>query len=658
MKPISLFFLHSFFIISLSVQSQSLNIDSLKKHIATEPDVDKKIEALSTLSNQFQNPNDKLVFAREAFRLSADANDKSKIIAASEMGISFGMLGKFDSSMLFFSKSLEYSLKAGDSIHISRAYNGLGNLSRMKSNLNDALSYFLKALDFAQSIPKKRGKADILTNISGVYYDLQDFEAALERVNEARTIYLELGDSLNISYTANLLSIVHNAFGNFELAYKYNREALEMLLKSKDTIQIIYNYLGTTEILLRQMKLDEASREALKVIDLANEFGEIDPLISSYATLSYIYFRQGKIDLAERYTNKTITVSKEYNVKNKLPEVYQIKALIASSKNDFERSITLINKGKSINDSIRSLEIADQVSELNVRYETEKKESEIARLNTEQEVRNLQLSQAKTRNVFLLVVLLLGFIVIIVIWRSYSQRTKINRQLKAANDTKDRLFSIIAHDIKNPLSAFTAITNSLEENYRSMSSDEVGLFISKLDSSANKLFDLLQNLLEWSITQSGSLSFNTEKVNLHLVIEETITLFQGAIEAKDLQTKNEVSKDMYVIADYKMLFSVVRNLVSNAVKFTPVNGEIFINSKPKGQLIEVEVSDTGSGLSDQLKETLFDKKSTNESKTGTGLGLVLCKEFVEKNGGTIRVESKKGVGSQFIFTLKSATNNE
>lgn len=636
-----------------SAHSQTNTIDSLKNYINNETDVDKKIIALSELTNEYQNPNDKLIYAKKAYQLSKDSSNKGKAIASLEVGICYGMLGKLDSSKYYFRKLLTASIKANDSVYISRAYNGLGNLNRMQSNLDESLRDFLTSLTYAAAVPQKDWTADILTNISGVYFDLQDFEESLKKVREAREIYEEMDDQPNLSYTANLLAIVHRALGNLDKAYSFNQEALKMLLTSKDTIQIIYNYISTTEILIEQGKLNEAINYGLRVSSLAEDFGEIDPLISSKTTLGFIYLRKGDTRQAEKFINEAISICNSYEFKSKLPDLYELKGLIAASKRDFAGALNFVKKRKLSNDSIRSMEIADRISELNVKYETEKKENEIIRLNTQQKVKTLQLSQARTRNVFLLITIALGAIIIGVIWKSYGVRIKINRELKAANNTKDRLFSIVAHDIKNPLSAFKAIANSLEENYRSMSNDEVGLFISKLDNTATKLSDLLQNLLDWSITQSGSLNFKEEKVKLHSIVEETTILFQGAIEAKDLHIENKISASTEVKADYKMLFSVVRNLFSNAVKFTPKKGKIIIDSKYVDQLVEVIISDTGSGLNDELKETIFEKKYTNESKTGTGLGLVLCREFVERNGGSIRVKSEKGIGSQFIFTLKS-----
>lgn len=639
------------FVISSSAQG---SLDSLKSALKSESDVNNKIKILEKISDQFQNPNDKLIYARQSYSLSSEANTASKILAANEMGICYGMLGQIDSSKFYFTKALEASIESQDSAYISSAYNGLGNLSRVSGDLEGALSNFLNALNYSSAVPNRQWEADILTNISGVYFDLKDFDAALEKVFEARDIYQNVGDEKNISYTANLLAIVYRALGELDKAYLYNQEALQMLVEIRDTTQIIYNYVNTTEILIQQNKFDEAAENALKTLKLADQFGERDPHITSLLTLSSIYYRQGKIRLAEKYADEGISVAKKFEFNAQLPNAYMLRSLIESSKGNHLDAYSWMEQRQAANDSIRSKEIASKISELNVQYETKEKESEIARLNAEQEVKGLELEQAQTRNLFLSTIAVLMIIVGGIIFYLYHQRMKINRQLEAVNSTKDRLFSMIAHDIKNPLSAFKSIAQALEENYKSMPEDQLNLFVSQLDTSASKLLDLLQNLLEWSITESGSLRFHPEEVKLKEVADEAIELFKGAIDAKRLTIENKIEATDMVTADYKMLFSIIRNLISNAVKFTQVNGHISLESKPNGQLMEIVVTDDGQGMTPEQVTNLFDKNSITD-KDGTGLGLVLCKEFVEKNGGSIWVESQKGSGTTFKFTLKRAT---
>ena len=246
------------------------------------------------------------------------------------------------------------------------------------------------------------------------------------------------------------------------------------------------------------------------------------------------------------------------------------------------------------------------------------------------------------------------------------KRTKIQEKLKESekklkelNATKDKFFSIIAHDLRSPLSAVIGMSNliyerSLENNY----TDIVKLAgLSK--KSAYQCFDLLNNLLEWSHAQSGRKEFKPVKLKLCDVGEEMINLFDLSAREKAIAIQIDCPENIAVYADKNMLKTIIRNLISNALKYTNSGGKIRLSAKRKGQNIELCVKDNGLGMDNIQKSKLFkigENVSTPgiQNEKGTGLGLILCKEFVEMHGGTITVDSQKGKGSTFFFTIPAA----
>ena len=176
---------------------------------------------------------------------------------------------------------------------------------------------------------------------------------------------------------------------------------------------------------------------------------------------------------------------------------------------------------------------------------------------------------------------------------------------------------------------------------------------------------MLENLLLWSSSQNGSIVFNPKKMNLFLLANETIKLLKQSIENKSIKLSNQIAENIYIDADKEMLSTIIRNLISNAVKFTPKGGNISIKAEKKQQFTEITIKDTGVGISKKMLPKLFDitentstEGTENENETGTGLGLILCKEFVEKHAGTIWVESEKGKGASFCFTIPHKSNIE
>lgn len=238
---------------------------------------------------------------------------------------------------------------------------------------------------------------------------------------------------------------------------------------------------------------------------------------------------------------------------------------------------------------------------------------------------------------------------------------KQNDKLKELVATKDKFFSIIAHDLRSPIGAMVGFSKLLVEGFDNFNIERQKEYITILHDGVDKTYKLLENLLLWSRSQQGTMRFNVENENLFLMYNETVDVLSQFAESKEIILKNKIPRDLFVEVDKDMLLTVLRNLISNAIKFTQKGGQVSINTRAikneeNDDWIEVCVKDNGIGLSSEMKWKLFDitKSVTSkgtENESGTGLGLILCKEFIEKHGGEIWVESEIGKGSTFIFTL-------
>jgi PAS domain S-box-containing protein len=229
-------------------------------------------------------------------------------------------------------------------------------------------------------------------------------------------------------------------------------------------------------------------------------------------------------------------------------------------------------------------------------------------------------------------------------------------ELKELNATKDKFFSIIAHDLKNPLNVITGYSESLEEIKSTFSEERVRKAVSRIYNSAVNLDKLLENLLEWSRMQIGKKEFVPRTLKLNHVINDNVVLLSGMANSKEIELTSDVKEDLSVIADHNMLKTVLRNLITNALKFTPRGGNVTISAKDRGDCVEVSVMDTGIGISQENQKKLFRIDAPygtpgTEQEMGTGLGLILCREFIKKHHGKIWVESEIDKGSTFTFTL-------
>jgi two-component system sensor histidine kinase/response regulator len=231
-----------------------------------------------------------------------------------------------------------------------------------------------------------------------------------------------------------------------------------------------------------------------------------------------------------------------------------------------------------------------------------------------------------------------------------------NELLRQANNTKNKLFSIISHDLRGPISALMTLLELLAQDSDNLNEDEKRSLLSQLSLSVNSTNDLLENLFCWAQTQRGTIRFVPEHLHLNPIIDHTVRLLSGNARMKGIHLHSELDKTDEVYGDENLLRTILRNLVSNSLKFTSENGEIKIKTESTKDIIKIAISDNGIGIPDDIKPKLF-KENEQYSITGTsgekgsGLGLILCKEFVEKHGGSIRIDSQEGLGSIVTFTL-------
>jgi len=232
-----------------------------------------------------------------------------------------------------------------------------------------------------------------------------------------------------------------------------------------------------------------------------------------------------------------------------------------------------------------------------------------------------------------------------------------NEQLLRSLAEKSRFFSIIAHDLKSPFNGFLGLTQTMAERLPSLTMEELQKMTSIMEKSATNLYGLLNNLLQWASMEQGLIPFNPEILKLLPMAKESLATIMEPAKNKEIELTINIPEETAVLTDKNMLQTILRNFVSNAVKFTPKRGQISVSAKTiDDKIVEIAISDSGIGMNHEMVENLFrpdvqmNRKGT-EGEPSTGLGLLLCKEFIEKQDGKIWVESQEGKGSTFYFTI-------
>ncbi len=240
--------------------------------------------------------------------------------------------------------------------------------------------------------------------------------------------------------------------------------------------------------------------------------------------------------------------------------------------------------------------------------------------------------------------------------KSRDQLKEKNQELQQLNTSKDKFFSIISHDLKSPFQGLIGLTELLQEDIEEMSKEEILKFSSMIHESSRNLLNLLENLLEWSVLERDKHTFQGQQTDLHQLIDKNTQLFEANAGKKDIILENNVNKPVNAWCDRNMIDTVIRNLISNALKYTPVGGKITLEANSDDTHATIRIIDTGVGMDQDTQKSLFQMENMKsqpgtKNEKGTGLGLLICKELIEKNSGDISVESTPGEGSVFSIHL-------
>ncbi len=554
-----------------------------------------------------------------------------------------------------------------------------------KGVYDKAMLILLRMRDLSKEIGKDESYRHALNVLGDIYYNAKLMEQARVLYEEILQYYIEQNDW---NYWRPYMLI--NNLGQIALFNKDTIEAYNWYSRSLEIADSVLvqpyrnNTLAYTKLKLVEIfRLKGEYKKAFSLIKEVEEYpsGSVfeDVMQEYYYQKAMLYFSVKQLGRSLEMTMKLypsdhITFA-EYRF---VPEVYRLLAEIYHVEKQYVKAFKYLQIYTQLSDSIEKQgNIARSIILLaNSNYETIEDENKMEnqRLELEQQKINIiNEAERKKQNVILyslIVGAILLIIIILIILRSNLQRRKVNRslnlqkqkiqeyvkELRIANDTKDKFFSIIAHDLKGPVGTLRNLIQLLMDNYKEFDEVErLEILTSAVKSSSNS-YNLLMNLLDWSRSQQGKVEPNPLNFNVNKSIENVYMLVMDSSKQKNQEVDIQIKEDINIVNDKLMFETVLRNLLTNAIKFTPVGGHIGIVVDRTEDRTTIHVKDNGIGIPGDMIPKLFDISSKIQRKgtdyeMGTGLGLLLCKEFIEKMGGTIAVSSKEGIGSEFIINL-------
>jgi signal transduction histidine kinase len=569
-----------------------------------------------------------------------------------------------------------------ETAEIVECYNGLGRVYFAQNEGEKALQIFLQALQLSEPLNKPLLRAATLDNMGIMYNAQRNYIACLDYFFQALALREKARDQPGLATSYSNIGSVYTEKKDFNRANAYYNQALLICEETNDTYNMLRNVSKLGENYYRQGDFEKAMTYFEKAAALSKVTGDKTLRAASLANMGDIYLQQKQTDKAFSFHRQALAMAEQPEV---LRQVYQGLYRDYRRTGNTAEALNYFEKYISLRDSLFSLQTSEKISLLQNQYELNKRENEINKLKAQNAKESEEATQsAWQRNALLIGLLSLAALTVVLV-RNARQRQEINKQLEARNEeisrqkeelalqkedishkneelttlnaTKDRFFSIIAHDLRSPIASFAAFAELMVNYYDGMTTEEVKSMAVDLNKSVKNLGQLTDNLLLWGRLQMRQTEPVFKNVSVLAVAQETVAQLKPLADSKQVFIQVE-PYEATVHADENYLRFIIRNLVTNAIKFTHPGGGIIIGSSKKKGMIQIYIADTGVGMSDEAMQHLFDTDSKTSVKgtageKGTGLGLVLCKEFVEKLGGQIWVESQEEKGSIFTFSLKA-----
>ncbi len=666
---------------SLFCFSQTNEIDSLTIQLAYQKQDSSKVDTSLYLINAlYKSKNFKkaLLYIDQTERLSKYLNHTKGIADVNYYkALIYSQKDDYYNAIDGYNKSRRYYTQLGDTLGIAKVNNSIGLIEIKRGNYSIGLENSLSAIHTFETRNLLDELSSAYNNLAEAYYNTHQVDKALEFNIKALNVREQLKDSVGIKTSTKNIAGLYSDRKEHRKAIEYYEKVLKLL--NSDTDQAIRgeilprigseylqfkDYEKATEYLIEGLKYNRGIKNEDGILRTLNAIGALN-------------MQQGKVRLAENQLNEAYTIATKIQNKPELLKNYGLHKELDSINGRFQNAFFWQSKYYTLKDELdkaKQPKIPDNSMLIKeVPDVTEDDDFNALAKEKEDELTNAELKKLKALAYILGAACLVAFTILLLMYlkrqrkfkeyEGYKEKYKSfkakneelsekNQNLEDINNVKDRLFSIVSHDLKDSISSIKGFIDLLKED--SLSREEFYNLVPELSDNADNASSLLYNLLNWSKSQMQNLEPKPELFNIQDVFQNKIDLVEQKVEQKRIVLIDESTRD-FIYADRSMIEIVVQNLITNAVKFTRVGDVITVSNSDLNGKALLCVEDTGVGISQENVDKLFQNGTFTtrgtENEKGTGLGLTICKELVELNGGRIWVESQLNVGTKFYVEL-------
>lgn len=588
---------------------------------------------------------------------------------------------KYKQALEYHNQSLNLKIELKDSTGISYSYGNIGLVYSDQGKYDKALIQFYNSLRLKETLKDKYGMANSYGNIGVIYFKIESYDQAQINLERALLYFELVKNKGGIAECLLYLGKIYHTNNENIKAIKTLNKSLEINKERAYISGIADAYLQLGKISITIHKEHEAYAHFTNSLQYYQQISDAEGIMNARLAMAEYFIKYKETESAKFQLKKALEHAaankfskKEYEISNLLADIY-------FNQENYYRSTEYLLRAVELNDSINANKLDQEITQIRMQYEFEKKiqEKELESLKV-QSANALRVQKIKmVRNIAITVLFLFLIIALILNKKSVEtrkrnralekQKQRINRQVKEltnqklalekANQTKDKFMSIIGHDLRNPFNSIMGFISLVTENPEQIDEATKMKYLYLIKDSGASALNLLDNLLEWAKTQSGLISTQLENVSINYILRGNTLLIREQGIQKNIEIIEELDGNPTVFIDKNMINTVIRNLLSNAIKFTKKNGKIWVRTKIKNNEIKIVIQDTGVGIPEDKLHGILEPgvmKHGTDGNASSGLGLLLCKEFLWHHRQELRVDSKVGFGTTFWFYLPLAMN--
>jgi signal transduction histidine kinase/AraC-like DNA-binding protein len=569
-----------------------------------------------------------------------------------ELGICYLRVTKFDSAKAMLLNGLE--LNAGNDRHTEASlYNALGNVVKDQDDYKQALEYYLKSTAIFEQLGDKAGLTQSISNVGNVQYLLKNYSVAMNYARQSLQYAEESGVASSVAYSNRLMGRIFRKEGKFDEALERYQKAIAIYQKLGARRDVSETHYNTGNIYYEKTDFASAIKHYQMALAIQRSIPDYYNMAYSYSAIGQAHYELQRFESSLLYLDSAGRLADDHKYPYIKLDVLDYQSMILAKKNRHGEAYDMHVAFSLLKDSLSQEENRQAALELEAKYATRKKEEEIKTLKAESELIEMRSEKQEAQRNYLIGLVILSIALLAVVYNRYKLKTKTAKQLQELDQMKSRFFTYLSHEFRTPL---TLISGPLEQRLQKTSDPEEEADLQLMLRNSKRLSELINQLLDLAKVEAGQMQLRLSSDGLDQALRLIAASFRSLAEHKGISFHVNISARNDAVFDKDKVEKILYNLLSNAFKFTPADGNVWLEAHVAGNNLRVSVRDSGQGIPSEKITQVFNQfyqvdEPTTRSSEGSGIGLALSKELAQLHKGSLTVSNTSSGGCEFVFMI-------